>query len=827
MQTTYPATQDDKSRGKGSCVCTLEMFTGWMHEIRDQPPWRAQADKVADYIDGNQLDSETLADMRAIGMPTITENLMAPALNSVKGMEALNKLDWRVTPDGVDASMDEIGEAMSHKLTEAERMSNADDAISDAYGAQIGPGIGWVEVSRSYDPFAYPHRVVPVHRNEIWWDWHAKDKLMADARWLIRRRWTDRDLAKAMFPKHAELIEHAGTGWTHFDDAYTLDEGGSSTDLALNYEEERGWSIEEQEWRDIEQNRVCLYECWYRHMEPALLMQTPDGRVIEYDKNNPAHVQAVQMGLIKPQKVMVNRVRLAWWMGPHMLHDGPTPHPHNEIPYVPFFGFREDRTNIPFGLGRAMIPLQDEVNARLSRMQWGMAAVRVTRTAGAVAMDEEQFRDEIARPDADIVLDAEAMRAGGVFKVERDYQLNQQQYQRYVDARDGIQRVAGIHNAFLGKVDGGVTSGVGLQSLTQQSNQNLADINDNTRYARKKVGELLLSLVVQDIGNKPMQILIPGGAVNKDKVVQINTPAVDEYGRQVMSNDLTRIKMKVVLSDVPSTSSFRGQQLLAMSEVTKSLPPQLQAVVVPFVMAMTDSPYKREMIQAIKKALGQGDDQEQITPEMMQQQIQQAVQQALMQSGAQIEQAKLELEAEKVRQSGAKLELEAEKVKTDQFDAQAKAHSENQRTEQDWMRLEIEQGRNQREQSTPPAEPQDPLTSPEIIKARIDAEAQVEIARIQAASVPQDSDDGRLEEMLNDISKAIQALQTRQPDTGLADVLKLLSKPADPQPAPVVNVTIEKGGQIKKEISIKGPSGQTYTGTVTQDDDDGDESVKS
>ena len=151
----------------------------------------------------------------------------------------------------------------------------------------------------------------------------------------------------------------------------------------------------------------------------------PDGRVVELDKKNPAHIAAIVQGIVKPEKAIVSRVRLSWWMGPHKLSDMPSPYTHGQFPYVLFWGYREDRTLAPFGLARGMIYLQDQINALHSKSQWMMSARRVTRTVGAVVGNDEQFRQEVARPDADIVLDADAMAAGGIFEVKTDLQLTE------------------------------------------------------------------------------------------------------------------------------------------------------------------------------------------------------------------------------------------------------------------------------------------------------------------------------------------------------------------------------------------------------------------
>jgi hypothetical protein len=302
---------------------------------------------------------------------------------------------------------------------------------------------------------------------------------------------------------------------------------------------------------------------------------------------------------------------------------------------VPFWGKREDRTGVPYGLIRGMIYLQDEVNARIARMQWGLSATRTTRTDGAVLDDDDTFRDEVGRPDADIVLDPEAMRQGGVFKVERDFDLNRQQYERLVDAREGIKRVGGVSDTFMGASKG--NSGVADAQLLEQSNQMLADINDNFKTARQAVGDLLLSLIIEDMTGKQEDVFIDGQSLKDDRTVSLNVPMTDEAtGIQYLDNDIERTKLKVTLSDVASTPSFRAQQLAVMGEAFKSAPPEYQKVMMPHLFSLMDVPNKKEIIEAIK-ALDAG----QITEEQVQERIDAAVQDALTKAMIELKRAEL------------------------------------------------------------------------------------------------------------------------------------------------------------------------------------------
>jgi hypothetical protein len=409
---------------------SLEEFTKILYEIRDQPAWRTVADREMDYKDGNQLSSGLLAKMQEMGIPPATMPLIGISVESALGAQTNRRTDWRVIADG-DANDpgDKVAKAFDWKLNKAEKRSRADRSCSDAYESQYSVGVGWVEVTKEQNPFRYPYRAVSTHRNEIFWDWdgYLKSPMGDDARWLVRKRWINMDLAKLNFPGHADLLHATATGWAGFDPMMMLD-GGQSTDLFNSQVQERGWTIEESEWRNVWRKQVMVYEVWYRRWERVLVMKSPDGRVVEYEANNPKHQLAVTMGLL-PEFAVVSRVRRAWFAGPHKLVDEPSPYKHSYFGYVPFWGFREDRTGTPYGRIRAMMYMQDNINASLSKIRWGLSSVVVSRTAGAYTGTAAQLRNEIARPDADVVLSQEHMaKPGAVFNIDRNFQLNEQQY---------------------------------------------------------------------------------------------------------------------------------------------------------------------------------------------------------------------------------------------------------------------------------------------------------------------------------------------------------------------------------------------------------------
>jgi hypothetical protein len=594
-----------------------------LYEIHQQPPYRSQADKEMDYCDGNQIDTQTLQAMRDKGIPTVIENLLGPAMEDMSGMERKSRTDWRVEADSdEDEEADQVAKALSYKLSQAERRSGADKALTEVYGPLSKVGVGWIEVSRETDPFRFPYKVSHVHRNEIWRDWFCKKSDLSDARWLMRRRWVSTDSALSMFPKKQDLILQSSSGWGNVNDLVMLgNDSGASTELAQSWDIERGWSVEEQQWRDPNGKRVCLFQLLTRDYESAMILRLPNGRVVEFNKADPMHLLAVDQGF-KLEKAPVSRINNTFFLGPHVLESGPSE--FKRFNFVQFLGKTEDRTGVPYGVLRWLMSLQDEVNARISKMIWRLSATRTIRTDGAVKMKDSLFRQMIGRQDADIILDQKHMgMPGAKFEIDGNLDLNQQQYNRLLDLRQSIAHIAGVSAAMSG--DAKPENAQAMSQAIEQSVQSQATTNDNHAYGRTQVGELLLEMIVKDMGKDPQSVTVKGNALKGTDIITLNTPVIDEVtGQEFLTNDVQRTILKVVLDEVPSTPSFRQQQLSALSEAFKSSPPEYQAIMMPHLMHLTNIPNKDDIVKAIRDI----NDQKNITEEQVQQRMQAAVDKA-------------------------------------------------------------------------------------------------------------------------------------------------------------------------------------------------------
>lgn len=647
---TATAIDHVKNDGKGGLsLLELERF---LTDIDYQPRWLVEAQRAADYYDGKQLDGEVLQTLTERGQAPLVFNLIAPAVDGVLGMEAKTRTDWIVRADNDDGL--EVAEGLNEKLNEACRVTEANRGCSDAYAAQVKTGLGWVEVNRNSDPFAYKYRCSYVHRREIHWDWSAKSPDLSDARYLVRSRWADEDHAVIAFPKFKPLIEAAMSGWGEWF-RVMMDE---PDDLFGAYNVELSAERAMEDYYDYGRKRIRIYEMWYRRWKQGVIMRLSSGRALEFDPKNAMHRAAVETGHVEVTKGLFPVMRLAFFLGPHRVMDIPSPLPHGNFPYIPFWGFREDGTGIPYGLIRRMMSPQDEVNARRSKMMRLLTARRVIMDSDATDMTAEEVLDETARSDGLVVLNPHRQnRDDKAFRVEQDFQLAAQQFQVMKDAEEAIQNTSGIYSAMLGK-DASAQSGVAISSLVEQSSTTLAELNDNYRYGRRLVGQYLLDMIVADMGGKEEEVIVNVNRPQKTKHIFLNHHEPD--GR--ISNDVARTKAKVVLDDITATAGYRAQIANRIMDVLETLPDDLRGPLMPIALEATDIPQRDKMIQVLNRVLGTDLDVEKMSDE---ERAQYEAEQANKAKERELAMAEMEEKVEEVRARIAKLRADAESKEYD------------------------------------------------------------------------------------------------------------------------------------------------------------------
>lgn len=589
----------------------------FLEEIERQPDYHAMADKAADFYDGNQTDPHVKEILNKRDQPDFAHNLIGPAIDGVCGLEAKMRTDWVVLSDS-DAHTD-VADALTHKLLEAKRMTRADRAISDAYKAQVVTGIGWVEVSRNSDPFKYDYRVNYVHRHEIFFDWDTREPDFSDCRWMLRHKLLEKDQLLTLFPKHKDLIESLAGTWAdkHFDIDTVL---MRSADLIGDMETVQTCKAQLSKWMDVNNRKVRVYEVYYRHFIRKTVLKTRDGGVFDYDPKNAYQAAAIAEGIAKVfANVPTSKMRKSFFIGPFRIADMDSDHPHDKYPYVPFIGYREDRTGIPYGIVRRMIPAQEEINVRRRKLTMLLNKVTVTKDDDAVNnMHDDDLLDELYRQASVINLNPNRLNKGKGIDIEwGNTSISEQQFKVMQESRQLIQDTGGIYGAFLGQ-ETNAASGVAINSLVEQGTVTLSEINDNYRFSKQLVGELLLAHIVQDIGTEEQQVaLYADDKSKKTKIIKLNSPEVED-GRVVrINNSVVTSRARVTVADASSAPGYRQHMAAEMMRMMGQLPPEYQAALIPLMIEMTDLPNRHDAIRAIKEATG-GVAPEDMTPEQLQ-----------------------------------------------------------------------------------------------------------------------------------------------------------------------------------------------------------------
>ena len=611
-----------------------------LSDISVQPSWRGKAAVDMAWRDNLQWTKEQKDYFRELGLPEdMFVNLMAAAMDSVTGFEAKHRVDWMIS--GAAEEHDAMAEALNHRLNDTMRLADANHACSEAYESQACVGVGWVYVGRNPDPLSPSRYVVEdVHRDEMFWDMRSRSEdLRRDCRWIARRKFFDKDAAKAFLgDRYSELIDFT------FSDYGTIDIGDGSPNA--------GWFARAIEYTDpIElvmdnssgRQMVAVYEVYYKVFEKRDLICMPDGMMMEFKKNNPIHLELLSMGQANLVcNIPVNVVRVAWFVGPHLIWDGPSQAPHNHFPYIPFFGPREDAANTPIGLLRRMRGPQEQYNRAVMEIQRILRSRRIEMDSDAVseAMTDQQLIFEVNRTDGLIKL-----KRGRQFRVIREWEKLAALEGICNRTRGEINAASGIYQTFQGQGEND-KSGVAVENIAELGAQSLGKINANYQLARKFVGDLMFSYLVEDVGVRRQVVNIPQSLGQQRKQVVLNDG---------MSNRVSLLRAQVAIQDVHTSAGYKQHTHQRVTNIIDKMPDDFKTILLPFWLETSEMPNKEQAIKLINQKLGYIED------ELQRQQVEE------QQRQAEEEQRQLETRA-------LVAEIEEKEASAKDKEAQAKSH---------------------------------------------------------------------------------------------------------------------------------------------------------
>ncbi|BAC96879.1 conserved hypothetical protein [Vibrio vulnificus YJ016] len=624
-----------------------------LSDIDGQPDWRSAAKVANAYYDGDQLSPKVREKLEERGQPTTVHNLIAPTIDGVLGMEAKTRTDLLVCADDPDEQMELMAEAVNAEFSDAARLGRLDKARSEAYASMIKSGVGFVEAYRNPNPFGPKYKIKQVPRDEMFWDWFSTEGDWSDCRWAMRMRWMDIDELATLVPDKASILEYAKKDWKGFIDVENLE--GLDPHLTSAHQAFNNWSRDHSEYLSHNRERIRLQVVYVRHIERKPVVETQDGRVVEFNQNDLPQAMAIAMGRATVRQAQVSRIKEEWYAGMYHLMSRDCDAPFGMFPIVPFWGFRKDSSGEPYGLIARAIPAQDEVNFRRIKLTWLLQAKRVLMDEDATNMSQQQVLEEVERPDGLIKLNPNRKNQksiADVFQVQQDFNIAAQQFNVMQDSMKLIQDTMGVYGAFLGQ-ESNATSGIAIANLVEQGATTLAEINDNYNFGSQLLGELLLGYILEDMKQQQNKAIV----INRDDKRKRKTVVVNEVGEGgLINNDLTRLRAHIALAPIQQTAAYKSQLAERMMMITAQLPPEVQITVIDLVLELTDVPNKQEFMERVRSALNIQKD-----PEDMTEEEQAAVQQQQQQQQA-LQQKQLELQMREMEAKVLKLESEAKNI---------------------------------------------------------------------------------------------------------------------------------------------------------------------
>lgn len=330
---------------------------------------RETAHKCRDYVDGNQLTEDQVAELRRRGQPDIVINRIKRKINWLRGTEIQKRTDPKAFPRTPKHDYD--AEAATQAVRYVCDNTDFNRSRSAVWEDMLVEGAGGVEVIQQFQP---PMTEPEIQINQyaydrLFWDPHSTKRDFSDARYKGAVIWSDMDQLVREYPDKAEVIEASV---------------GSNSTLDETFDDKPYYTT----WTDPKRRRTrCV--------------------LIHYKSGNTWYWAKFVKGGILETGQSIYRDDKGRSLCPLILQSA----------YV-------SRENARYGEVADMLDLQDEINKRRSKLLHQLMSRQTWGPKGAVKSVSAMKR-ELAKPDGHIEIEREAMAASAELGVQPFNIINQ------------------------------------------------------------------------------------------------------------------------------------------------------------------------------------------------------------------------------------------------------------------------------------------------------------------------------------------------------------------------------------------------------------------
>jgi hypothetical protein len=604
----HPLDREDAKR-------RLRQLEEWLENERQRSSDnRYQMALDEDFYDGlqwNDADAQVLLDR---GQFPNVYNKIQPSVKWVTGTEKRTRIDFKV----YGRSSDDRNEAENKTklLKYLSDVNKSNYARSRAFEDAVKVGIGWLECGIRSDPSAE----LIFDRYESWrnvlHDSHSQhERDLRDARYIIRQRYTDLDIAMAMFPDRAHALRAAASYSDHVD-GEDSDEWYLGQAMTRPVQSGGAMRMQTMDYASNTFNRrarVKFYEMQYRTPRRAKFLVGGGLSGVMFDPEDDRHSWMVQNESASVIERVAMLVHSAIFIRGTFCQDLLLPYRFNDFTLTPVWGNRRGRDGQPYGMIRMQRDPQESFNKRMSKALYVMSTRRILAEEGAVE-DWDELRDEAARPDSVI-----KYKRGFALELHTDTEIAEEHLKYAQLDSVFIEQVAGVTDELMGRRTNAV-SGKAIEARQDQGSTVTTDYFDNLRFATQVHGQKLLSLSEQYITfEKTVRVL---GQRRGYDFTTLNQMGVNkETGQPELLNDITKTQADFIVSAQDFRESMRiaaFEQLLEMTMKLMQVDPKLGLTLLDDVLEFSDMPGVDIVIKAIRSITGERAADDPVSPQEQQ-----------------------------------------------------------------------------------------------------------------------------------------------------------------------------------------------------------------
>lgn len=520
-------------------------------------PDRRKSEKARDYYSGDQLTEKQRAEYKARKVPPIVNNRIMRKIDAMVGIEQNGRTDPRAFPRG--PGDEQAADIATKALVFVDDQTRFDAKRTGAFENLLIEGYGGVEIVVEEKRGRMEVAVNKLRWEDLFYDPYSREKDFADATFLGIMKWMTLDQALELY-----------------SDQYQQDEGEDLEELLQATLGGVGNSYDDRPedqaftWADVKQKRVRVAQMYYRQQGVWYLCVFTGGGIILHQES------------------------------PYQDEDGKT-----ECPLILMTAYI-DRKNRRFGVVESLMSMQDEINARRSRILQLLFNRQTVSLKGAV--DVAQMKRAMASPDGHVDVDpdvAEAAAQSGMKPFEVINQGDQvaAQFSLLTESKEEIDKL-GPNASLLGQLTG-QQSGRAIMAQQQAGMAELAPLYDSLRDWTLRCYRAMWSRIKQYwTDERWIRVTEETEAPQFIGVNQFQGWAMDPMTGQIspqIENGLAEIDVDIIIDDAPDMVSLKQEQFEQLSQMAQAgipIPPEIMIE----ASSLRDKPRLIEMMQQANQA---------------------------------------------------------------------------------------------------------------------------------------------------------------------------------------------------------------------------------